>query len=499
MLRSNGVLLPIFSLPGPFGIGCFGPEAVSFARQLKDAGVSWWQVLPFNPTSAGDSPYQCLSAYAGNPYFIDLRQLVEQALLTEDECTAQYYQGAAEQIDYGWLYQERIKTLRLAFNRLKAAQWRAIESFAQKQDWLEDYSLFSCIKQHFDSRPWWEWPDDGLRLRQTHALNDFAARNEEELHFVWFIQYEFTRQWQNLKKEIHELGVHIIGDMPIYVAADSAEVWSSPHYFEMDENRQFTRVAGVPPDYFSSDGQLWGNPLYRWDRLEEDRYAWWIKRIQAALEIYDLVRIDHFRGFESYWAVPAGEKTARNGVWEKGPAMKLFRYILDAFPSAPIIAEDLGDINNDVRLFLQETGLPGMKVLQFAFDPYFDSTDRPHSFVRQCVAYTGTHDNNTLCGWLEQTEDAEWELVRDYFGLKDEHKTVKGPESPACRSAIRTLWQSVADLVVAPLQDLLGLGSEGRINTPGTIEGNWRFRVTQEQLDRLDSEWLAALNRVCQR
>lgn len=499
MVRSSGVLLPVFSLPGPFGIGCFGSEALAFAKQLKKAGIAWWQILPLNPTSAGDSPYQCLSAYAGNPYLIDLRQLAQEGLLTDAEVQSQIYQGPEGSIDYSWLFEQREKVLQQAFRRLDQQQWQAVELFAQNKAWLQEFALFSAIKKHYQHKPWWQWPDKGLQLHDSKALSRFAAAHQDDLHYTWFVQYEFSRQWQELKKSLHKLGIHVIGDMPIYVAADSADVWSDRQYFEMDEKGRFTRVAGVPPDYFSADGQLWGNPLYRWNRLAEDGYDWWIRRIAAALDIYDLVRIDHFRGFESYWAIPAGEKTARKGTWEKGPAMHMFRKVLEAFPSAPIIAEDLGDINNDVRQFLQETGLPGMKVLQFAFDPHFDSTDRPHSYIRNSVVYTGTHDNTTICGWLEQIEAEEWDLVRTYFGLDENHKDIKGPQCPANRGIIRTLWQSVADLAIAPVQDLLGLGSESRINTPGTKSGNWRFRVTEKQLASLDAKWLAKLNRACQR
>lgn len=499
MKRSSGILMPLFSLPGPFGIGCMGPEAIDFAKILSEANVEWWQVLPLNPTSAGDSPYQCLSAYAGNPYFIDLRPLVEKGLLTQEECREETYHGPEDEIDYGWLFQRRDLLLHKAYARLSRKQMAKIEAFAQNQSWLKDYALFSSIKKYYNHAPWWQWPDEGLRLHDKEALATFENEEKDEICYTWFVQHEFWQQWNRLKEKIHELGVRIIGDMPIYVAADSADVWAESHYFEMDENHQFERVAGVPPDYFSKNGQLWGNPLYRWDRLAENDYAWWKKRIAAALDFYDVVRIDHFRGFESYWAVPAGEKTAKKGVWEKGPAMKLFDHIFKAFPDAPIIAEDLGDINDSVRSFLRKTGLPGMKVLQFAFDPYFDATDRPHSYKRNMVAYSGTHDNDTLLGWLDQCDDSEWQLICDYFGFEpDERKKILA-EPRTTEVFMRTLWQSVADLVVAPAQDLVGLGSEARINTPGTQTGNWRFRFTQNQLEGIDCDWLARLTKVCQR
>ena len=372
MNRSSGILMPIFSLPGPWGIGCFDQVARSFAEKVAAAGFKYWQILPLNPTSAGDSPYQGLSAYAGNPYFIDLQQLHDQHLLTTEELGEGLYPWDQDKVDYGWLYHTREALLHKAYARLGDEHRHRIAAFiAQNERWLPDYTLYRAIKKAHGDRPWWEWPAP-LRRHEPQALAEFSEKFASEIAYHSFIQFEFDRQWQSLKADINALGVEIIGDMPIYVSQDSSDAWSRTDLFEMDEDSRLLRVAGVPPDYFTADGQLWGNPLYRWDVMEKDGFAWWIDRIRTALTTVDVVRIDHFRGFESYWAVTAGHPTARNGQWEKGPAMKLFDIVLKSFPNAPIIAEDLGDIDDDVRAFLSATGLPGMKVMQFGFDGYFD-------------------------------------------------------------------------------------------------------------------------------
>jgi len=493
--RSSGMLMPVSALPGPYGIGCFGPEALQFAGLLADAGFSYWQVLPFSPTGYADSPYQSFSAYAGNPYFIDLAELFRQDLLTAEELRSACYAGAPERIDYGWLYQTRDLLLRRAFARLDSGTRDRVQAFAESQaDWLEEYALFRTIKNRHGERPWWEWPEPELRNHDQVALKGVRQEADEEIRYIAFVQYEFARQWQSLKARIHHLGLRLIGDMPIYVAGDSSDAWSNRHYFETGADGLFSRVAGVPPDYFAADGQLWGNPLYNWPVLAAENYAWWIRRIQAGLKVFDVLRIDHFRGFESYWAVPAGEKTARRGVWEKGPAMDLFRQILAAVPADSIIAEDLGDINDDVRAFLQATGLPGMKVMQFAFDLSPDSRDRPHDFVQNSVAYTGTHDNTTLSGWLKQLNDQEGQLVRTYCGIE--------PETPlpqAVRAMIRCLWQTAAALTVVPVQDVLALDENARLNTPGTLENNWLFRLRPDQMAHLDLSWIRQLNAAFQR
>jgi 4-alpha-glucanotransferase len=519
MKRSSGILLPIFSLPGPWGIGCFDQTARQFAKQAARAGFSYWQILPLNPTTVGDSPYQSLSAYAGNPYLIDLLQLYERNLLTEAELNTARFPWDDRHIDYGWLYETREPLLRQAFSRLSDGDREAVSRFAAEQaSWLRDYALFRAIKKASGDRPWWEWENLGLRRHVQADLDDFAAQHALEIEYHTFVQFEFDRQWRSLKADINALGIRVIGDMPIYVAGDSADVWARKDLFEIDEDGHFQRVAGVPPDYFTADGQLWGNPLYRWDKMADEQYAWWLERIGTALRTYDVLRIDHFRGFESYWAVPAGDPTARNGVWEKGPAMQFFDVVLEAFPNAPIIAEDLGDINDEVRAFLDVTGLPGMKVMQFGFDGYFDGGELPHAHVPNSIVYSGTHDNTTLVGWWQSLDDTQAQMVHRYIryqagtadrslsrqGLKD--RVTSGawidwtldPEEQLnfVHSFLQTLWISPAKLAVAPVQDFLALDASGRINTPGTHSGNWRFRLTADQFSHLDVEWIRHLNQA---
>ncbi len=503
-LRSSGILMPIFSLPGPWGIGCFGPDARRFARKAAKAGFAYWQILPLTPTSAGDSPYQGLSAYAGNPYLIDLQQLRDRQLLTDAELATAAYQGDPARVDYGWLYFTREKLLYQAFLRLSESDRAAVAAYKSRTSWLTDYALFRAIKRFYNDAPWWQWPDDGLRRHQPAALADFSARHAQELAYHSFVQYEFDRQWQALKADVNGLGIGFIGDMPIYVAQDSADVWAQNNLFEMDANSHLLRVAGVPPDYFSADGQLWGNPLYNWKLMEQDGYAWWIERIGAALQTYDVVRIDHFRGFESYWAVPADARTARVGVWEKGPAMKLFDRVLAAFPEAPIIAEDLGDIDDDVRAFLKATGLPGMKVMQFGFDGYFDGADLPHQHFANSVAYSGTHDNTTTIGWWHSASPEQIRQVNRYVRYQENLPAGAAPlpePTPAedlafCRCFLQTLWISAARLAVAPVQDFLALDESARINFPGKGDGNWLFRLTPAQMEALDVAWMTDLNRT---
>ncbi len=494
--RSSGILCPIFSLPGPFGFGCFDQNARYFASKVAAAGFTYWQILPLNPTSAGNSPYQGLSAYAGNPYFIDLQQLCDQGLLTGDELHHNRY-WSPYQVDYGWLYETREKLLQVVYSRLNADQQAAVARFAvENARWLPDYALFRAIKKYYGDRPWWEWPDAGLRRHEKEALERFAAEHAFEVGYHTYVQYEFDRQWFALKADINALGVKIIGDMPIYVAHDSADVWARHDLFEMDEDSKLLRVAGVPPDYFSADGQLWGNPLYRWNKMQADGYNWWLDRIGTALKANDVLRIDHFRGFESYWAVPYGETTAREGVWEKGPAMKLFDVILAAFPDAPIIAEDLGDVDDDVRDFLTATGLPGMKVMQFGFNGYCDNDDLPHSHTANSVAYSGTHDNTTLIGWWKSAGEAAARQVNRYvrYEPKIQQLGEYGDNLNFCHCFLETLWLSPARLAIVPIQDFYAFDESTRINTPGKGDGNWLFRLSYEQVDAFDVEWMRELN-----
>lgn len=500
MIRSSGVLMPVFSLPGPFAWGVFGKEALNFACSLKKAGISCWQVLPLSLPGAFASPYQCISSFAGNPAFIDPRGLYKDGLISDEELRSLYVDSVSPRILYGEALPRHTQILKQAFKRFATRDFEELTRFRQKESsWLEDYAVFMTARELFGEKPWWEWPDPLLQKKDEEAVRNFAREYAESIHYYIFEQHEFYKQLTELRQQINELGIALIGDLPIYPAADSTDLWGQRELFETDENGYPSRVAGVPPDYFSAEGQLWGNPLYRWDKMKEDKYRYWIERIGKAMEWYDLLRLDHFRGFESYWAVPAGERTAINGVWEKGPAMDLFEVLLRLYPQGAFIAEDLGEITADVRQFLQATGIPGMKVLQFAFDPFFESKDRPHSYKANIVAFTGTHDNDTLLGWARAASDEEWQLICRYFGLTDDSRDIDGPLSPLCRRVILTLWQSVANLVIVPITDLLGLDSSYRINHPGTIGGNWEMRLTQEQLNSLDLEWLASINEVCQR
>lgn len=497
MNRSSGVLLPIFSLPGPYGIGSIGTGTGKFAEKLVAAGFRYWQVLPCGHTGAGNSPYQSFSAFAGNPYLIDLDQLADKELLTKKELDAARYSGSRNRIDYGWLWQTRSDLLHLAFSRLdETIELELVEFINQQQHWLIPYANFLTLKQHHDFRPWWEWSEP-LKMAEDDAVNNFISEHQDTYNYYCFLQFAFYRQWQKSKAKINQVGIQIIGDLPFYPATDSVEVWSRPDLFELDESKTVIRVSGVPPDYFSTTGQLWNNPVYDWDKMAQDNYRYWHELLSATLYLYDVVRLDHFRGFESYWAVPAGAETAAEGRWEKGPGLKLFEPLLQAFPAACLLAEDLGEITSDVRNLLTATGLPGMKVLQFAFDPDSVSRDRPHHYPQMIAAFTGTHDNNTLMGWLHGLEEREWELVRDYFGLREGSSPKIAREN--LRNILRTLWQSQAGLVICPVQDLLGLGSEYRINTPGCTDNNWLVRMTDAQLDRIDTDWFKRLNEITQR
>jgi len=499
MTRASGVLLHISSLPGQFGTGCFGEEALSFARQIKSAGFRYWQVLPFSHPGMGDSPYQSYSAYAGNTYFIDPRQLREDNLISDADLEAARYDGSVHAVDFPWLRQNRQQLLRKAYLNMSEDIAEQTELFCLKNSWLDDVALYETIKSLEGDAFWWNWEDRGLRMHDKQALDKIRREHHFEYFYHCFLQYEFFYQWMKLKKSINEIGIDIIGDIPIYVSADSADVWANNALFQVKENHCFSRIAGVPPDYFSADGQLWGNPLYDWDAHARDGYSWWIQRLAVNFLLFDKVRIDHFRGFCSYWSVDAQEVTAKCGEWEKGPGMDLFRKVAEIFPNPPIIAEDLGEIDDPVRDFLKETGFPGMHVLQFAFDPNADSTHLPHNYEKNSTAYTGTHDNNTLLGWLGDASDEERSFALKYCNITEPDWGKGGPESPSCRSFIRLVWQSHADLVIAPLQDLLGFGSDTRMNVPGKPTGNWVFRVSQEGIDSMDTRWLMELNSLYRR
>ena len=475
MKRSSGILMPISSLPSPHGIGTLGAEARKFVDFLADAGQSWWQILPVGPTSFGDSPYQSFSAYAGNPYFIDLDLLCADGLLTPEEVNAVNWGTDPARVDYSAIYSGRFPLLRLATERGWERDADKVSAFsAENASWQPDYALFMAIKRHFGMRAWTEWPDEDIRLRRPEAVDRYQRELAEDIRLFTYIQYLFFLQWGALRSYAHEKGIGIIGDLPIYVAMDSADVWADPRAFQLDERNVPAEVAGVPPDYFTADGQLWGNPLYDWDAMKADGYSWWIRRIAGASRLYDILRIDHFRGLESYWAVPYGETTAKIGRWVKGPGMDLIGVLTQKFPNIQFIAEDLGYLTPEVRQLLQESGLPGMKVLQFAFDSREAANYLPHTYPRHCVCYAGTHDNSTLMGWKDEADPADIAAAREYLGLNEAEGFHWG--------ILRGGQSSVADLFVAQMQDYLGLGSDARMNTPGILGGNWRWRMLSGQI-----------------
>lgn len=490
MKRSAGVLLPVFSLPSPYGIGSVGKEARAFAEFLKAAGQSWWQILPVGPTGGGDSPYTSLSTFAGNPLLIDLEALVEDGLLEQsDLASARVPVGP---VDYAAVYASHLPLLRKAFSRIDPATAQAVRDFRGRMPWVREYALYQALKERFGEKAWYDWDDEEAARHDPKAVERWEKELAGETAYHLWEQYEFYKQWEALKRHVNELGIGIIGDLPIYVSLDSADVWSERGQFLLDEDGKPSKVAGVPPDYFSEDGQLWGNPLYDWEVHRKDGFGWWIRRVEGASRLFDAIRIDHFRGLESYWAIPADSKTAKKGQWEKGPGMDLLRVLTGWFPDITYIAEDLGILTDAVHELRDQAGLPGMKILEFAFsDP--NNSYLPHHYDKpHCICFTGTHDNDTLMGWCTHASQAERAFAEKYLG-------VTGTED-LCRAVLRAGQGSVAELFIAQIQDYLGLGSEARINVPGVAEGNWRWRIGPDALtDELaeDLHELTALYSRC--
>ena len=473
-MRGSGILMHITSLPGPYGVGSLGENAYAFVDFLHNAGQSYWQLLPLNPTGYGDSPYQSCSCFAGNPYLIDLDALVKAGYLLPEELESVRWGDRKDQVDFGLQYENKWAVLRKAYSRFTDQQ--ALDAFCRENgDWLPDYALYMALKGTFDGKPWYQW-EWGLKKRNPDAVWSARQTLSDQIRFYSFVQYLFFSQWNALRAYAREKDIKIIGDVPIYVPLDSVEAWCSPELFQLDEGLNPTAVAGCPPDAFSEDGQLWGNPLYRWDVMAKDGYRWWIQRLSAAQKLYDTVRLDHFRAFESYWSVPAGDSTARNGAWRKGPGLDFLNTIKNDLPNLEVIAEDLGFLTPAVLEMRDESGFPGMKVLQFAFDSREPSDYLPHTYIQNTVCYTGTHDNMTTRQWFESANPDTVEYATAYMGLTRRDGFVWG--------TIRTAMGSVSELCIIPMQDYLELGEEARMNFPGTMGNNWVWRAVEGSFSR---------------
>ena len=479
MSREAGVLLAISSLPSKYGIGCFSKSAYNFVDWLKEAGQTYWQILPVGPTSYGDSPYQSFSTFAGNPYFICLEDLIKEGVLAEEECDAVDFGEKEDDIDYEKLYKGRFPLLRKAYERSNISENPEYCKFVQENSWwLSDYALFMAVKNFFDGVEWTQWPED-IRLRYGYALDYYRKELYFEIEFQQYMQFKFFQQWYALKSYANSRGIRIVGDIPIYVAMDSADTWAHPELFQLDERNIPVAVAGCPPDGFSATGQLWGNPLYRWDYHRNTQYAWWVSRLWYCFNLYDVVRIDHFRGFDEYFSIPYGEDSAVNGHWEKGPGIELFRRVEQCLGWHPVIAEDLGYVTDSVRRLVWETGFPGMKVLEFAFDSRDSGSANdylPHNYPENCVVYTGTHDNETVVGWLDSITEEEQKMARDYLC---DHVT---PKKELYKPFVALAMRSNARMCIIPIQDYLGYDNTCRMNKPSTVGTNWRWRVQEKEL-----------------
>ncbi|MGM9922812.1 MAG: 4-alpha-glucanotransferase [Bacillus sp. (in: firmicutes)] len=489
--RTAGALLPIFSLPGPYGIGVLGKEARRFADLLAAAGLHCWQVLPTVQAGAGNSPYSGVSAFAGDPLYIDPETLYEKGLLTKEELEDARYPHSSYSVDYEWLLENKPLLLKKAYKRITPSIQAEIERFMEENRfWLYDYALYMTMQ---------EKGKNVINKAFLPKEEEIALAKDDIFFYYCFGQYEFYSQWLKLKKYCNDLGVGFIGDLPFYVSYDSSDVWANPDLFMLDEEFEPIGIAGTPPDYFSEDGQCWGNPLYDWKEMKSRGYEWWHKRIAFHLTYNDALRIDHFRGFESFWSIPAKDRDAKKGHWETGPGLELFDLYEKKYEAAPIIAEDLGTVDEKLFAFVKKSGFPGMRVMQFAFDSYSDNLHLPHNYIRNTIAYTGTHDNNTTLGWIWEASDADRKQAVEYCNVPFGQWPEGGYHSPLCRGFLRTLYQSVSCIVIAPLQDFCGFGEDTRINIPGKATGNWNFRFTAENLEQIDTKFFLQLSETYKR
>lgn len=477
----------ISSLPSPYGIGTMGKEAYHFVDFLAATGTKIWQVLPIGPTSYGDSPYQSFSTFAGNPYFIDLDMLKNEGILSEADYSHLEADKNNQYIDYEYLYHTRHAVLRAAFKRSYAGLKNNVDDFVSNTTWLFDYAFFSALKDMFGGKAWSEWPDDAIRFRQPDAMGRYAAALSEEIAFHSFVQYLFFKQWYALKEYANINGISIFGDMPIYVAMDSADTWAEPHLFELNGQRRPKCVAGVPPDYFTQDGQRWGNPIYNWRTHKKTGYQWWVRRMRAMFDYYDIMRVDHFIGFANYYAIPADAPTARKGKWRNGPGRGLFEVLGREIPSMSIVAEDLGAVTPKVKRLLKVCGYPGMKVLLFAFDSDMKNMHLPHNLAHNTALYTGTHDNDTAIGWWSKATEAQRQFATEYLKI--------GEGTDICGALIDASFGSDADTAIIPIQDFLRLGNDARMNTPGTVGLNWKWRMLPGQLTEALKDEILCLNK----
>lgn len=492
--RSSGLLAHITMLPGPYGCGTFGKESRIFVDMLRESGFSWWQVLPLGHPDLGNSPYTAFSAFALNPLLADPGLLAAEGLLTPYEEEAARWSGQEYWVDFDSVLTLREKTLRTSFTRVTPEMKEQIQEFVKKEEyWLPDYALFMTLVNKQGDADWTKWPE-GLAHRDKAAMKEAAVKYKEEIDYHIFVQWILAKQWKELHTYANSHGIQILGDMPIYPSFRSADLWSHPELFQIEDGK-LTKVAGCPPDFFNADGQLWGNPLYDWDAMDKDGYKWWLARIGNSLETYDAVRIDHFRGFSAYWAIPAEDDTAKNGKWVKGPGMKLFSKVKEFYPDANILAEDLGVLDDDVYKLIEDTGYPGMRVMQFAFAPN-NEPHLPHNYPVNVAAYTGTHDNNTILGYFYEVPEWERDYACRYIGLTDKDAWAQGGRgAPLCRAVARCLWQSQAALTIIPYQDVAGWGRDTRFNRPGVATGNWNIRITWESLGKIDRGWYWQLNK----